>query len=96
MFSLLAGSVKGRKKKLPAGAVPIFSSSSGSGLFDDDEEEEEKEGGKGKEGGGPLESSSGGGLFGDDDDDDVWITASSKGKKGVSKTFLLPLFCMYM
>lgn len=43
MLSLFAGSVKGRKKKLPAGAVPIFSSSSGSGLFDDDEEEEEEE-----------------------------------------------------
>ena len=81
MFSLFAGSVKGRKKKLPAGAVPIFSSSSGSGLFDDDEEEEEEEGGKRKEGAGPLDSSSGGGLFGEDDD--VWITASTKGKKGV-------------
>ena len=80
MFSLLAGSVEGRKKKLPTGAVPIFSSSSGSGLFADEEEEEEEEGGK--EGAEPLESSPSGGLFGEDDDD-VWMTASSKGKKGV-------------
>ena len=80
MFSLLAGSVEGRRKKLPAGAVPIFSSSSGSGLFADEEEEEEEEGGK--EGAEPLESTSIEGLFGKDDDD-VWMTASSKGKKGV-------------
>ena len=53
MFSLLAGSVEGHRKKLPAGVVPIFSSSSGSGLFDDEEEEEEEEGGKGKEGAEP-------------------------------------------
>ena len=76
MFSLLAESVEGRRKKLPAGAVPIFSSSSGSGLFADVEEEEEEEGGK--ERAEPLESSSSGGLFGEDDDD-VWMTASSKG-----------------
>ena len=80
MFSLLAGSVEGRRKKLSARAASIFSSSSGSGLFADAEEEEEEEGGK--EGAKPLESSSSGGLFGEDDDD-VWMTASSKGKKGV-------------
>ena len=80
MFSLLAGSVEGCRKKLPAGEVPIFRSGSGSGLFADEEEEEEEDGGK--EGAEPMESSSSGGLFGEDDDD-VWITATSKGKKGV-------------
>ena len=82
MFSLLAGSVKGRKENLPAGAVPIFSPSSGSGLFDDDEEEEEEESEEGKEEANPLESSSSGGLF-REDDDDMWTTTSSKGRKGV-------------
>ena len=81
MFSLLAGSVKGRKEKLPARAVLIFSPSSGSGLFDDEEEEEEEESEDGKEGVSPLESSSSGGVFGDDDD--MWTTTSSKGRKGV-------------
>ena len=80
MFSLLAGSVEGRRKKLPAREVPIFSSGSGSGLFADEEEEEEEEE-SGKEGAEPLESSSIEGLFGEDDD--VWMTATSKGKKGV-------------
>ena len=81
MFSLLAGSVKGRKKKLPTTAVPIFSPSSGSGLFDDDEDEEE-ESEDGKEEASPLESSSSGGLF-EEDDDDMWMITSSKGRKGV-------------
>ena len=82
MFSLLAGSVKGCKKKLPARAVPIFSPSSGSGLFDDEEEEEEEESEDGKEEATPLESSSSGGLF-EEDDDDMWMITSSKGRKGV-------------
>ena len=82
MFSLLAGSVKGRKEKLQARAVPIFSPSSGSGLFDNEEEEEEEESENGKEEANPLESSSSGGLFGEDDDD-MWMTTSSKGRKGV-------------
>ena len=81
MFSLLAGSVKGHKENLPARAVPIFSPSSGSGLFDDDEDEEE-ESEDGKEEASPLESSSSGGLF-EEDDDDMWMITSSKGKKGV-------------
>ena len=82
MFSLLAGSVKGCKKKLPTTAVPIFSPSSGSGLFDDDEDKEEEESEDGKEEASPLESSSSGGLFGEDDDD-MWMITSSKGRKGV-------------
>ena len=49
MFSLLAGSVKGHKENLPARAVPIFSPSSGSGLFDDEENKEEEESEDGKE-----------------------------------------------
>ena len=82
VFSLLAGSVKGCKKKLPTTAVPIFSPSSGSGLFDDEEEEEEEESEDGREGVSPLESSSSGGLF-EEDADDMWMITSSKGRKGV-------------
>ena len=74
--------MKGRKKNLPARTVPIFSPSSGSGLFDDDEDKEEEESEDGKEEASPLESSSSGGLFGEDDDD-MWMITSSKGRKGV-------------
>ena len=73
--------MKGRKENLPARTVPIFSPSSGSGLFDDEEEEEE-ESEDGKEEANPLESSSSGGLFGEDDDD-MWMITNSKGRKGV-------------
>ncbi len=68
----------GKKKKLPAGAVPIFgSTSSGSGLFDDDRGEEAGEGEKGR---GRSTQSSAGGLFGESDEEGG-LTASAGSKK---------------
>ena len=66
--------MKGRKK-LPAGAVPIFggSTSSGSGLFDEGGDGAEEEGGK-------KEAVTSSGLFGDDEDD--WMTGSVRSTKG--------------
>ena len=72
-----------RKKKLPAGAVPIFGSvGSGSGLFDDDvggdSVDKDDKAGRGK-----VES----GLFGDSDDD--WVTGSIKST-GTKSSGLCP------